>query len=410
MKKTAIVLLALIFASFSIISCQKAKEPEEKKEVREQKQEIKQQPLEAKQEIPSKQSSEVQPEQRVQPPATSKTKEEQKGEESKEVKPEDEFLQSLKSMQIAYVADGDVWIMRGDGSDKKKITNRGDVTILFGWSYDDTRLLFGTGKLEPPPGMDAKSYVSGYALWVINLETAKEQRLKDIETIGAKWVPQKEEISFLAKDESLWIINSNGRNYRQIIKCCASPDAFSPNGSEVAYIDIKLEEKNEEAHIVSSQVWIKNIETNISHQITHKGISSSPRWFPDGKRILFSSERDKKHSLWIINSDGSNPVQLQYASFPLGADMVSPDGKHFIIYSPPPWGTAVIANVETGIAKEIVSDGKPGRHVFFSPDGSYLVYVSKNDEIRIINIKGVTLLKVAIGDQPFWANKWRAGK
>lgn len=99
MKKTAIVLIAFIFASLSITSCQKAKEPEGEKEVQTQKQdvqaqkeEVKQQPSETKienkmpQQQPSETKPEVPPKQQEQPTTTSEIKEEKK-EKPVEAKP-----------------------------------------------------------------------------------------------------------------------------------------------------------------------------------------------------------------------------------------------------------------------------------------------------------------------------------
>ena len=44
----------------------------------------------------------------------------------------------------------------------------------------------------------------------------------------------------------------------------------------------------------------------------HARISTEPVWSPDGKKIAFSSNRDKEHSfqLFIMNADGTNPVRI----------------------------------------------------------------------------------------------------
>ena len=206
--------MALIFVSFLFASCQKAKEPEGKKEVQAQKEGVKQKPSEAK--------PEVRPEQKEQKPFTPEikvekkeesietkanlpeTKEEKKG-ELQETKPKKEFLESLRNMQIAYVADGDIWVMRGDGSDKKRVTKREDVTILFGWSYDDTRLLFGTGKLEFDP---VGNIISGYNLWILEVKTKKMILVMNGDQIlKTEWSPNEATFFVEKLDESLWLLN-----------------------------------------------------------------------------------------------------------------------------------------------------------------------------------------------------------
>ncbi len=39
---------------------------------------------------------------------------------------------------------------------------------------------------------------------------------------------------------------------------------------------------------------------------------SYPGWSPDGKFILFESDRDVDFELYVMNPDGSNIVQLTY--------------------------------------------------------------------------------------------------
>ena len=41
------------------------------------------------------------------------------------------------------------------------------------------------------------------------------------------------------------------------------------------------------------------------------GLPQNPRWAPDGSRLLYELQRpDGKHDLWIINADGTNPINL----------------------------------------------------------------------------------------------------
>jgi TolB protein len=44
----------------------------------------------------------------------------------------------------------------------------------------------------------------------------------------------------------------------------------------------------------------------------HPGFDGWPRWSPDGKRIVFASNRDngKDYEIYFMNADGSSPQQL----------------------------------------------------------------------------------------------------
>jgi Tol biopolymer transport system component len=42
-----------------------------------------------------------------------------------------------------------------------------------------------------------------------------------------------------------------------------------------------------------------------------EGLPQNPRWSPDGSRLLYEMQRpDGKHDLWVINSDGTNRLNL----------------------------------------------------------------------------------------------------
>ena len=52
-----------------------------------------------------------------------------------------------------------------------------------------------------------------------------------------------------------------------------------------------------------------------------------PRWSPDGKRILFESNRSGDNQLWVIDRDGGEARQLTTIATEAGNGMWSPDGK-----------------------------------------------------------------------------------
>lgn len=56
-----------------------------------------------------------------------------------------------------------------------------------------------------------------------------------------------------------------------------------------------------------------------------------PKWSPDGRHIAFTSDRAGGDNLWIMNADGSNPVQVSKESFRLlNQPEWSPDGQYLI--------------------------------------------------------------------------------
>jgi len=52
-----------------------------------------------------------------------------------------------------------------------------------------------------------------------------------------------------------------------------------------------------------------------------------PRWFPDGQRVVFSSDRSGENQIWAINADGTGVRQLTFAAVHgASTPVISPDG------------------------------------------------------------------------------------
>ena len=63
----------------------------------------------------------------------------------------------------------------------------------------------------------------------------------------------------------------------------------------------------------SSEIWIVSVANGEVHRIApHEApyLDETPSWFPDGKRLAFQSNRTGTMEVWVMNADGSNPVQI----------------------------------------------------------------------------------------------------
>src|SRR5439155_12299335 len=58
-----------------------------------------------------------------------------------------------------------------------------------------------------------------------------------------------------------------------------------------------------------------------------------PRWSPDGKYLLFESNRSGSGELWVIALDGGEARQLTNLSTEASTGIWSPDGKHIAFVS-----------------------------------------------------------------------------
>ncbi|HMA23187.1 MAG TPA: hypothetical protein VKP00_04320, partial [Gemmatimonadaceae bacterium] len=151
-----------------------------------------------------------------------------------------------------------------------------------------------------------------------------------------------------------------------------STPRFSPDGKRVAITVVNPR---------SSDIWIYDIQRNTFTRLTAEGSNERPEWTPDGKRVLFRSERTGKPAIWWQPADGSGPAELLYAPpyEPFEA-IVSPDSKWLVFRTAPGsvYPRDILAVPLDGDRKIVplvvgpASDQMPR----LSPDGKWLAYQS----------------------------------
>jgi serine/threonine protein kinase len=119
----------------------------------------------------------------------------------------------------------------------------------------------------------------------------------------------------------------------------------------------------------NSDLWITGTDRSNTRQLTHgEGLNFSPSVSPDGRTIAFISTRSGTESIWRMDIDGGNPVQLTRTGlefFP----KITPDGKDVIYQS----------RMRQGIFKVPLTGGEPTEIIpdfafqpSVSPDGKLL--------------------------------------
>jgi Tol biopolymer transport system component len=116
-------------------------------------------------------------------------------------------------------------------------------------------------------------------------------------------------------------------------------------------------------------------------------LSSSPRYSPDGERIVFRSNRTGSDEIWTADAAGRSPVRLTSFGGPVtGSPHWSPDGQ-YLAFDSRPDGSADIFLVPAGggrwrkLTPETSNEATPsfssdGKSVYFASDrtGSWQVW------------------------------------
>jgi len=105
-----------------------------------------------------------------------------------------------------------------------------------------------------------------------------------------------------------------------------------------------------------------------------------PAWSPDGKRILFQSNRTGRWHLYVMNSDGSNVVDLTPGGEDCRNASFSPDGSRIVFYGNLNDNDDIFIMDADGRNVRRLTDA-PGRdiHPYWSYDGTKILFNSQRD-------------------------------
>ena len=104
----------------------------------------------------------------------------------------------------------------------------------------------------------------------------------------------------------------------------------------------------------------------------------SPQFSPDGKRIVFVSDRSGSDDIWVCESDGSHPVQLTFSDGPVnGTPRWSPDGLQIVFDARPAGNSDIyVISAEGGKPRPLVLDPSHDVMPSWSRDGSWIYFCS----------------------------------
>jgi dipeptidyl aminopeptidase/acylaminoacyl peptidase len=110
----------------------------------------------------------------------------------------------------------------------------------------------------------------------------------------------------------------------------------SPDGKWVAFsaVEVKLDENARRPHL-----WVVPMNGGEARQLFAGGPGEDhPRWSPDGRRLLFTSNREGGSQIWIADFDPagvslSEPRKLTSISTEANGGLWSPDGKNILFTS-----------------------------------------------------------------------------
>jgi len=132
------------------------------------------------------------------------------------------------------------------------------------------------------------------------------------------------------------------------------------------------------------------IATGALTQLTRNGaIDTEPAWMPDGRSIVFTSDRGGSPQLYRMPSSGGEAQRLTFeGKYNAGAD-ISPDGSKIALVNGE-GGRYRIAVLDVQTRRmRILTDGYQDEAPSFSPNGSMIIYATAEGNREVLSAVSV---------------------
>ncbi|UCC25323.1 MAG: protein kinase, partial [Gemmatimonadales bacterium] len=147
--------------------------------------------------------------------------------------------------------------------------------------------------------------------------------------------------------------------------------ALSPEGSRLA---LQVRDVN------GPDIWVKELDRGPFSRLTSDGASWSPRWHPDGDRIVFVSSSDGQRQLGTVVADGSRPPEsLDLDGGRIATSVWGPEGDWLVFVTSRFTGSQDLYGVRPGsdsVPQPLVATDAQEWEPEVSPDGRWLAYVA----------------------------------
>ena len=255
--------------------------------------------------------------------------------------------------RIAFISDRDghpdripgwftseIYVMNTDGGHPQNLTNSPADDRNPSWSPDGKRIAFQSDRDEPRIAGD---------IYVMDADGRNPHRLTDhdFDDRDPSWSPDGERIVFSARREGhvenkfaityeIYVMDADGGNEQRLTENRKNDESpsWSPDGKRIVF------ESDRKGQFENYDIYVMDGDGGNLQQLTNTcGWDVGPSWSPDGERIAFVSERDGNTEIYVMNADGGNPQNLTNSP---GGDFgpawlsspfsVSPAGKKFTMW------------------------------------------------------------------------------
>ena len=210
------------------------------------------------------------------------------------------------------------------------------------------------------------------------------------------WSPNGKRIALVSERDRHWeiyVMDTDGKNLHRLTNnhFTAKDPSWSPDGKRIAFTSSR--DGNMEIYVMDTDGKNQRNLTKSPH------LEWYPSWSPDGKRIAFTSNGEGglaikagNLEIYVMDADGGNPRNLTNNRRHDRDPSWSPDGKRIVYTSSRDRNAEIyVMDADGGNRRNLTKSPKGDSEPSWSPDGKWIAFVSNrdgNDEIYVMDADG----------------------
>jgi len=251
--------------------------------------------------------------------------------------------------KIAYVGvvggNKELHIMDYDGAGPTRVTSNNSINLSPVWSPDTRSIAF-------------TSYMRGYPYLyrMFPFESRPVQVLAGFLGINTSpaFSPDGRSVALtLSRDGNpeVYVLNLATGTFRRLTTYSGidTEPSWSPTGREIAFVSERAG---------GAQIFVMDAEGANVRRVTQAGFNTQPRWSPKGDTIVYTS-RQGNFDLWAVSPDGSNLRRLTAGPGNNEGASWAPNGRHLVFQSNRPGGYQLFTMLADGSEQQPLPRG-PG--------------------------------------------------